>query len=213
MDGADFEDLLTGEMSAAVRWQSATPCPCVDPRGALDRSCPLCFGLGNVYSDVSAVFRCGLVGQSAKVRAAMAQMMGPAVLGASTLVLPYTAPCYREIREGDRIWDQRVEDRYRLILTPKTKFALPYGFRDLTAQVRSDDHTKLVFTQPPPLMINRVAEVSVPTTISFLAPRGYEVVPELSQVRSFGEGIPRRLGLNRLDASMRSARAAQTIGG
>jgi hypothetical protein len=211
VDGSDFDDLLTGELSASVRWQPGVPCPCVDARGAADRSCPLCFGLGIVYQGLSVPFRCGLVSQTAKVRMAMQQFMGPGMVGDSVLVVPYSAPCYQDIRDGDRIWDQRTEDRYRIILTPGTHRTLPFGYRDLTAQIRSSDHTQLLDVPPPVLQDLRIAEVAVTTTLSFRAPRGYQVVADLSQVRSFGEGLPRKLSLNLLDASLRSPRAAQTI--
>jgi hypothetical protein len=211
MDGYDFEDLLTGSLSASVRWQPAIPCPCTDARGQLDRTCPLCFGLGLAHDDISIPFRCGLINQSAKVRASMAQTMGPGIVGDCVLILPSSALCYKSIRPGDRIWDQRVTDQYRIILTPGTQRALPFGYRDLRALVRSSDHTRLVEVQPPTLQADRVAMVSVATTLSFYAPRGYEVVPDLVQTRTFGEGLPRRIGLDLLDASMRSKAAAQTV--
>ena len=97
--------------------------------------------------------------------------------------------------------------------TPGTKVALPFGYRELTALVRSEDFSRLVNVPPPVLQSTRVAQVSVPTTLSFYAPRGYEVVADLAQVRSFGEGLPRKMSLALLDASMRSPRAAQTVNG
>ena len=211
MDGSDFEDLLTGELSASVRWQKSIPCPCTEARGYADQICPICYGIGISYGATSPPFRCGLIAQNAKVRAALMQTMGPGGVGESVLVLPYSAPCYTEIRDGDRIWDERVAERYRVVLTPGTQITLPFGYRGLTALVRSSDKTKLLPVEPPVLQELRVAQVTVPTTLSFYAPRGYTVVADMSQVRSFGEGLPRKLSLSLLDASLRSPRAAQTI--
>jgi hypothetical protein len=209
VDGEDFEDLLTGSLSSSVRWQSAIPCPCTSARGGTDPNCAVCFGIGFVYGDFSIPFRCGLISQTAKVRAALAQMMGSANIGESVLVLPHSAPCYKEIRERDRIWDMRVQDRYRMVLRPGTKIALPFGYCKLQALVKSGS---ALVAAPTPLMdATRVLSVATTTTLSFYAPRGYEVIRELSHVRSFGEGLPRRLTLSLLDASMRSPRAAQTI--
>jgi hypothetical protein len=171
----------------------------------------VCFGIGFVYGDFSIPFRCGLISQTAKARAALAQMMGSANVGESVLVVPHSAVCYKEIRERDRIWDMRVQDRYRMVLRPGTKIALPFGYRSLQALVKSQDGLRLVAAPTPLMDATRVLSVATTTTLSFFAPRGYEVIRELSHVRSFGEGLPRRLTLSLLDASMRSPRAAQSI--
>ena len=211
MDGEDFEDLLTGSLSASARWQPSTPCPCTQPRGGADPACLVCHGIGTSYGPFSDPFRCGLTGMSSRNRAAMAQMMGPGAIGDSVLILPHSAPPYKEIREGDRIWDQRVEDRYRLVLQPGTKLGLPYGYRHLGTYVKSADGRSLILGPTPVPDEFRVVSVAQTSTLFFFAPRCYEVLKELSHVRSFGDGLPRRISLVQLDASMRSPRAAQTI--
>lgn len=204
MDGADFEDLLTGDLGSTLRWQPSMPCPCTSEIGAADQGCLVCSGRGRVYGEMSAAFRAGLVSQSARARAAMAQTMGPANVGDATVSIPCSAPCYASMAEGDRLFDQSVHDEQKVILLAGVSFALPVGVRWLRAWVRpSPDAVALVAVPPPPIGADRRVQVSVPTTLVFQAPRGYAVVRDLSQVRSFGVGLPKKWAVKLLDMSTR----------
>lgn len=203
MDGADFDDLLTGELSALVRWQSCMPCPCTVETGAADRSCRVCGGAGRVYDEPSDEFRAGIVAQDARSKMAIAQTMGPGYVGDSVLVVPCSALCYGKLSDGDRVLDLKVHDKRRIIVIPGVRLALPVGFRSLSAWVKATDGLSLVAVAPPVPDENRRISVAVPTSLTFMAPRTYEVVKELGRVRSFGCGLPQKWGLKLLDMSTR----------
>lgn len=204
MDGADFEDLLTGEdLGATVRWQPSLPCPCVIESGAADQRCKVCFGMGRFYDEYSEPFRCGLIAQSARNRAALAQMMGPGMVGESVLVVPMSALCYSDLTEGDRVFDQMVHDAQQIVLQPEETRRLPLGFTKLRAYVKADDGLSLVEVAAPIPDASRRVSVLRTSTLVYRAPRGYLVLKELSLSRSFGRGLPKRWSLSLVDMSVR----------
>lgn len=202
MEGADFTELLE-RFASVLRWQPSIPCPCVLDTGAADRSCRVCLGAGRTWGDLSAPFEAPLIAQDARSRAALAQTMGPGMLGASTLIVGPDAPCYDAVRDGDRIWDTATTDQHRLILLPGVLAALPLGFHGLSALVKAADGLSLVSAPPPVPDAARRVQVAVPTTLSFTAPRGYEVIKDLSRVRSWTDGLPKKLTLSLIDMSAR----------
>ena len=202
MEGVDFEELVD-EFPATVRWEASNLCPCTGQDGMADQTCAICMGRGRWFSPQSAPFQVGLVSQSARNRAAMANTMGPGATGASTLILTCGALCYDGMNSGDRIFDQMVLDAHQVLMVPGVKAALPNGFTDLRSWVKSSDGLSLVEVPPPVPDANRKILVSVPTSLTFSSPRGYEAVKEFGSVRSFGPGLPKRWTLNLLDLSVR----------
>lgn len=203
MDGADFEELTQDEFPALVRWEASNLCPCVDRGGQASQTCTICFGTGRWFSTPSAPFSVGLISQSAFNRAMLANTLGPGATGSSVMIVDYLAPCYSAMNSGDRFYDQAVIDARQAVVLPGVTIALPLGFEDLRAFVRSSDQLSIVEVTPPVPNAARKITVAVPTSITYRAPRAYEAVKELGSIRSFGEGLPKRWSLNLLDLSVR----------
>lgn len=203
MDGVDFVELLTGDLAATLTWAMATPCPCTSSVGSAQSSCLVCGGTGWTYGAKSQPFQCGLVSQDAKARAALAQTMGPGMAGDAVVSIPMNAPCYDTLAFRDRLYDQMVQDGRRSILTPGTSILLPPGATNIQAFVKNGAGTALVAATPPvPDAAGRVM-VSVTTTLVYSAPRTYEVLADLSRVRSFGSGMPKKWSVKLLDLVLR----------
>lgn len=202
MDGSDFTQLLD-LYGALVRWERSFPCPCTLSTGAADRTCPLCVGRGRYYDPPGDPFEVALLNQSSRDRMAMAQMLGPGAMGDGVLVVFEGAPCYEDIDGGDRIWDTARVERTRLVLHPAIPLRLPVGASNIAAFIPSEDRHSLVEVPPPvPDAAGRV-QVDETTRLEFLAPRGYEVVLDLSKIRTFGRGLPKRLPIRRIDLTVR----------
>lgn len=202
VEGADFQELID-EFPVTVRWEASNLCPCIGADGGAQQTCTICLGRGRWFSPPSAPFIVGLVSQSARNRAVMASTMGPGAVGASTLIVPCSALCYEGMNSGDRIYDQMVLDAHQVLMVPNTRAALPAGFKDLRAWVRSSDALSLVEVAPPVPDANRRIVTAVPTSLTFNSPRAYEAVKEFGSIRSFGVGLPKRWTLNLLDLSVR----------
>lgn len=203
MDGADFEELTQDEFPATVRWEASNLCPCTTASGQADQTCVICAGKGRWFAPLSAPFNIGLISQSAFNRAMLANTLGPGATGSSVMVLDYLAPCYSLINSGDRIYDQMVLDSRQAIVLPGAIFALPFGFTDLRAFVRSTDKLSIVEVAPPVPDANRRISVAVGTSLTYSSPRAYEAVKELGADRTFGEGLPKRWTLSLLDLTVR----------
>jgi hypothetical protein len=202
MEGMDFQELID-EFPVTVRWEASNLCPCTGADGMADQSCVICLGKGRWFSPLSKPFEVGLISQSARNRAAMANTMGPGATGSSVLIVPCSAVCYAGMNSGDRIYDQRVLDAHQVLMVPNTRAALPAGFTKLRAWVKSSDGLSLVEVAPPVPNDKRRITVAVATSFTFDAPRAYEAVKEFGSIRSFGTGLPKRWTLNLLDLSVR----------
>lgn len=203
MDGADFEELTQDEFPALVRWEASNLCPCTGPGGQADQTCTICRGTGRWFAPPSAPFYVGLISQSAFNRAMLANTLGPGATGSSVMIVDYTAPCYALMNSGDRFYDQAVLDARQAIVLPGVHLALPLGFQDLRAFVRSTDGLSIVEVAPPVPDAARRISVAVSTSLTYSAPRAYEAVKEFGSIRSFGDGLPKRWSLNLLDLSVR----------
>lgn len=198
-----FNRLLTGTLSSTmVRWKSSL-CPCVQSDGSADQSCGVCGGLGRFYGAPSAVFRAGFIGQDSQSLKAIMQRMGPGEVGEAVLVLPSTAPCYADIRGGDRIAVTDLTDEVDWAVTPSQPVTLPFSFVAGSAYVRTPDGAATTPVAFPTPDANGRVVVAVPTVLRFSIPRRYEVVRELPRVRTFGAGLPKRLSLKRIDETVR----------
>lgn len=203
MDGADFEELTQIEFPATVRWEASNLCPCVTAAGQADQTCVICAGKGRWFAPLSAPFTVGLISQSAYNRAMMAMNMGPGFTGGSVLIVDYTAPCYASMNSGDRFYDQMVLDSRQALVLPGVSLALPAGFTDLRAFVRSTDQLSIVEVVPPVPDAARRISVAVGTSLTYSSPRAYEAVKEFGSIRTFGEGLPKRWSLSLLDLTVR----------
>lgn|SRR5574340_957104 len=203
MDGADFEELTQDEFPALVRWEASNLCPCTQASGQADQTCVICAGKGRWFAPLSAEFYVGLISQSAFNRAMLANTLGPGATGSSVMIVDYTAPCYAQMNSGDRFYDQAVLDARQAILLPGVKLALPVGFQDLRAFVRSSDQLSIVEVAPPVPDANRRVSVAVGTSLTYSSPRAYEAVKEFGSIRTFGENLPKRWTLNLLDLTVR----------
>lgn len=203
MDGADFEELTQDEFPALVRWEASNLCPCTGPGGQADQTCTICLGTGRWFSPASAPFSVGLLSQSAFNRAMLANTLGPGATGSSVMIVDYLAPCYAAMNSGDRFYDTAVLDARQAILLPGVTLALPLGFEDLRAFVRSSNQLSIVEVPAPVPNAARRITVAVPTSLTYRSPRAYEAVKELGSIRSFGESLPKRWSLNLLDLTVR----------
>ena len=201
MDSADFTQLLEA-FPATVVWSQNFPCDCILFNGQADRACQICGGTGTYYAPPSEPFEVALISQTAKERAAIAQTMGPGMMGDSVMVIFEGASCYCQIGANDQIWDCVREETHRINLLPGVLLRLPPLHKSLTAMVKSQDGKSLVSVPPPIAVCGRIS-VSVPTRIDFVAGRGYEVIAEFTKIRTFGEGLPKRLALRLLDITVR----------
>lgn len=203
MRGAPFDALLTGPLSSRVVWERAYPCPCVDSDGSAERKCGVCGGTGRYFDHVSDEFRCGITGLSAKALAGIQQRLGPGMVGDGMASVPGCAPCWDDIAEGDRLVVLDALDPLKWVLTPGNPVRLPMGSEILRARVRANDGLSVVEVDPPLTDAGGRVSVAVVTTLAMRAPRRYEVVRDLSQVRAFGERLPKKLLVKLIDWTVR----------
>lgn len=204
MDADAFEELVTGDLGSWLYWERSSKCPCVDVDGRADQACGVCAGLGRFYEEPVGPFRAGLVGQDAR---AFMRASGPGVVGDAKLILPPSAPCYREVGTGDRFIPTDPDDLEEVewVLRPGRAIKVPSRSSITRAFIRNStkDGLQEVVVAPGP---GGMLQVVVPTTVFFRMPRRYEVVAGGTHVRSFGEGLPRTVQLVRVDFSVRTMR-------
>jgi hypothetical protein len=75
--------------------------------------------------------------------------------------------------------------------------------QDLQARVLDPDGKGFAVVVPPVPDDSGAIQVDVPTALTFLAPQRYEVVKELSKVRSFAPGLPRKVLVKLIDWTVR----------
>lgn len=199
MRASPFNDLLTGPLSSRVVWEQGFRCPCVQPDGGKDRKCVICGGIGRYWGAPSTEFRCGVTSLSAKALAAIQQKFGPGTIGDSQASIPGNAPCWALLGEGDRFTVLDAQDRLEWTLSPGNPVKLPYQAVLLAARIRTAPALTTITDLVPGtpawtavISVNAQNQVSVtvPTVIAFTAPRRFEVVRDLSQVRAFVTAIP-----------------------
>lgn len=206
MHGAAFTPLFDGPLSSVMVWERAHRCPCTTSDGSADTACRVCFGKGRYWEPPSAPFRGALVTLSARALSALFQRFGPGVTGDATVSVLGDAPCWSAMGEGDRFTALRAVDAVEWSLAAGDRIRLPYGADGITALVRSHDRAGVVPVAPPTPGPDGRISVSVPTVLAFSAPRRYEVVRDLSQVRAFGTGpvgLPKKALVKMLDWSER----------
>jgi hypothetical protein len=204
MIGRSFNSLLGGRrLGTLLRWQRVHHCPCAIDEGEADQSCKVCSGTGRYFDAWSEPFTAGLVGQDAQSMQNITQRTEDGVIGDSVLVLPSSALCYADIAFMDRIQLVNTTDTIEWVLSPGPGVKLPSGCTVLKASARSVDGTAIVDVPiPVPGPDGRIT-VLVTTTVRFRAARLYEVLRDLSKVREFGIGLPKRIPLKRIDITVR----------
>jgi hypothetical protein len=200
MDGSDFEE-LRDTFPTTVIWEENFPCACTLDTGAADRNCLICQGKGSYFGDPSEPFTVTLTNMTAKERASIAQTMGPGSMGECKLHLFFGAPCYDRIKVRDRIWDTAITENKWIVLRPGTTYKLPPLYTCLVAMVK--DGNKLVQTTTPTVNQAREVTPTVTTRLQYKAPRVFEVMLELPQIRTFGPNLPKIFGLRLADISIR----------
>ena len=204
MFGSSFESLLTGTLSSEVVWERSHRCPCITSDGSPNRKCKVCGGEGAFWDEASDRFRLGLVSLTSKALAAIQQRFGPGVIGDATMSIPFSALCWADVGERDRFLEVSILDRTEWTITPGTTIRIPTGAQDVSAKVISMDGTSVVAVDPPVPDAKGRVSVAVTTVISFRSPRRYEVVKDLIQARSFGDGrLPKKLLVKLIDWTAR----------
>lgn len=200
MHGDDFLD-LSYEFGTPVRWQRALPCPCTDVTGFSTTRCSVCGGHGFVYDVPSEPFFAAIIEQKASRRQFLAQTMGEGEVGDSMLFLTSDAPCYLEVGVMDHFWALEAVTMRRVVLMPDSRLLLPPETRDLRAWVKLFPQVATLTEVPPPAPGgDGLVRVDRPTTLTFLAPKGYVVQKDVAQPRTFGQGgLPKRLPLKAVD--------------
>ena len=203
MNGTNFDRLLQGPLGSEVVWERAYKCPCVGPEGESTRKCPVCGGLGRVWDQPSKVFKIGVTGLSARALAGIQQRVGAGTTGDASLSIPGVAPCWSVVKDGDRFSVLGAMAPVEWNLSPGRLVRLPYLASGLEARVIDAAGTGWAAAVPPMPDGSGSVQVSAPTVLSFLAPQRYEVVKDLSQVRAFAPGLPKKLLVKLIDWTVR----------
>ena len=203
MNGANFDRLLMGPLGSAVIWERSYLCPCTTPEGEVTRRCPVCGGMGRVWDQPSTSFRIGVTSMTARALAGIQQRFGPGTTGDATLSIPGCAPCWGPVDECDRFTVLGAIAPVQWSLAADRSIHLPYLATDLEARVLDPEGPGFTVVVPPVPDADGAVEVAVPTVLSCLAPRRYEVVKDLSQVRSYAPGLPKKLLVKLIDWTVR----------
>jgi hypothetical protein len=201
MDGSDFEE-LRDTFPTVIIWEENFPCACTLDTGYADRTCLICNGKGRYYGDPSEPFTITLTNMTARERAAIAQTMGPGMMGESKMHVFAGAPCYERVKAQDRVWDTAITESKWIVLQPGIVYKLPPLFTSLVAMTKQGN--ALVQVAPPLVSASRDVSTTTTTRLQFRCPRVFEVMLELPQIRTFGEGLPKIFGLRLADISLRS---------
>jgi hypothetical protein len=203
-DAMSFDDLLsTPDLGSRLIWAQARQCACFDADGGANVSCLVCSGSAYVWEDWSEEFRAGLVGLSGRQIANLSQRFGPGMVGDGTISLSQSAPPYSVATQRDRFVALDALDTFEWPLAAGVQVKLPVNGKLLEARLISSDGTSLVRCPVPVPDSNGRISVSVSTVVRLQAPRRYEVIADLSQVRSITLGLPRKVMVKLIDVSVR----------
>jgi hypothetical protein len=163
----------------------------------------VCKGNSIYYDAWSLPFRVGVLGQDSKALLNLMKQMGGIPVGDAVLVIPSNALCYLTMGEKDQFQITAETDSVEWTLTPGTRIKLPENAVPVGAVVRSFDGQSTVPAPFPTVGADGKIAVSVPTTLSFKVSRLYELLQDLSKVRHFGDNMPKKVSLKRLDLTLR----------
>lgn len=203
MEASGFDDLLTGDLSTELTWEASSRCPCLDADGRSDPTCVICGGDGTYYAEHSLGFQAGVVSVTARMLEKIQQRFGPGAVGDATVSLPSNAPCYEAIKSDDRFLLPNNFDNLEWTLIPGVLIKLPLGAEIITAKARSTDKTEIVTVPAPEPDANGRVSTTYPLVMSMLVPRRLQVVTDISQLRSWAEGLPKRILVKLVDWSVR----------
>jgi hypothetical protein len=163
----------------------------------------VCQGNSFYFDAWSLPFRVGVLGQDSKSLMNLMKQMGGEAVGDAVLVVPSNALCYETMSERDQFQITAITDVVEWTLTPGTRVKLPPNAVPVAAIVRTSDGLSTVPTSFPTPDADGKITVAVATTLSFKVSRLYELLLDLSKVRHFGENMPKKVSLKRLDWTTR----------
>lgn len=203
-DALAFDTLLSSpEQGSRLMWSQARKCPCLDPEGGVLVTCGVCGGEGWVWDDWSEEFRAGLLGLTGRQMDANVQRWGPGMTGDASLSLPISSPPYVTLTGRDRLVALEAMDVFEWTLVAGVSVKLPVNAVLMEARQKAADGKSLVRVPVPIPDPNTRISVLVPTAVRIAAPRRYEVLGDLSQVRGWMLGLPRKVALKLVDTSVR----------
>jgi len=199
-----FDTLLSSpEQGSRLLWAQARRCPCLDPEGGATVNCGVCAGQGWVWDDWSPEFRGGLLGLTGRQLEAASQRWGPGQTGDATLSLSASSPPYVSLTVHDRVVAVEAMDVFEWTLVAGVLVKLPVNAAIMEARTKSTDGLSLVNVPVPIPDANGRISVTTPTAVRMAAPRRYEVLGDMSQVRGWMPGLPRKVSLKLIDTSVR----------
>ena len=203
-DALAFDTLLTSpEQGSRLQWSQARRCPCLDPEGGVLVTCAVCGGEGWVWDEWSDEFRAGLLGLTGRQMEANAQRWGQGMTGDASLSLSMSSPPYATLTERDRLVALDAMDVFEWTLLAGVLVKLPVQAVLMEARQKSSDGLSLVRVPVPVADVNGRISVTATTAVRLAAPRRYEVLGDLSQVRGWMLGLPRKVALKLVDTSVR----------
>lgn len=198
-----FDDLLTGDLSTELTWEASSRCPCIDADGRSDPTCVICGGDGIYYAAPTLGFQAGVVSVTARALEKIQQRFGPGMIGDATVSLPSTAPCYAAIKSDDRFLLPNNIDDVDWTLIPGVSIKLPLGAVIVTAKARSTDKTTIITVPAPVPDANGRVSTTYTINLNMRVPRRLQVVQDISQIRAWAPGMPRKLLVKLVDWSVR----------
>jgi len=203
-DTLAFDQLLgTPDQGSRLLWAQARRCVCFDLDGGTNIACPICSGSAYVWEDWSDEFRAGMVGLSGRAIDNLSQRFGPGMVGDATISLPQSAPPYSSATQRDRFVALDALDIFEWSLIPGVAVKMPVNGVLLEARVIATSGLSMVRVPVPQPDANERISVTTQTVVRLQAPRRFEVVTDLSQVRAIMPGLPRKVLVKLIDVSVR----------
>jgi len=204
LDPLAFDDLLSSlDFGSRLVWAQARRCACFDLDGGTNISCPVCSGSAFVWDDWSEEFRAGVVGLTGRQMEGLNQRYGPGMTGAASISMSQSIPAYSAATTRDRFVALDALDIFEWSLVPDVSVKMPLNGKLLEARVMTSDGMAMVRVPVPQPDANGRISVSVQTVVRLQAPRRYEVIDDLTQVRSLMLGLPRKVLVKLIDVSVR----------
>ena len=203
MIAASFTNVLSGSLGSRLQWEKWHRCPCTGQEGAARRDCPLCNGEGGTFDPLSAIFRAGLTGVSAKQLDQLRTKLGPGLVGDASVSLPANSPAYGLVASGDRFLAVDALDPIEWVLTPNTPVRLPSGAVVNQVFALGPQGASLEAAALPAAGTDGRIVVSQNLAVRFNAPRRFQVVADMGKLRSWIPGLPEPFLLKQIDLTTR----------
>lgn len=198
-----FTNLLSGQLGTRLQWERWHRCPCTGSEGAARQDCPLCAGDGGTYDAPSAIFRAGVTSVSAKALENMRSRLGPTLIGDASVSLPANSPAYRLVSANDRFLAVDSLDPLEWVITPNSPLRMPVGaVMGEVFGLGPSGASLVAVTLPAPGADGRIV-VTRNVVVRMRAPRRFQVVTDLSKLRSWIPGLPQPFLLKQIDQTTR----------